>query len=355
MERKLNILIVDDDEGDRRQVRRALSKSAGSCECTDARDIGEAKAACLVREFDCVLVDYQLPGTDGLAAISTLHDLYPFMAIIMSTGQGDEMIATDAMKRGACDYLPKTSLATGSVWQAIENAVGRLDLQRQVARQRVELERSLSEQTTLLKEVHHRVKNNLQIISSLLRMQADLLKDPKAAEALRDSQNRVSSMAMVHEQLYADHQMGQVDFGQFCYTLVTTLLHSYDVSSRDILTRYHVSPVLLDADQAIPCGLILNELVTNAIKYAFPNERSGEIVCTVEETKGGSVHVAVSDNGVGLKDGFDCSNPSSLGLTLVNCLTDQLGGQLTVESKLGCTFSLVFQKEIRILAARSGQ
>jgi len=290
-----------------------------------------------------------------LVAVSTLHEMYPFMAIIMSTGQGDEMIATDAMKRGACDYLPKANLGTGSVWRAIENAVGRLDLQRQLARQRVELEHSLAEQTTLLKEVHHRVKNNLQIISSLLRMQADLLNDPKAAAALRDSQNRVSSMALVHEQLYADHETGQVDFGHFCYTLVNTLLYSYDAKSREITARFQVSPVLLIADQAIPCGLILNELVTNAIKYAFGVGQPGEIVCTVEETRSGSVRLAVADNGVGLKKNFDFANPTSLGLTLVNSLTEQLGGQVSVESSGGCMFSIVFQKEGRALAVRAGQ
>jgi len=354
MERKLNILIVDDDEGDRRQIRRALSRSGGSCECTDTRDFNEARAACLLREFDCVLLDYQLPGTDGLAAVSTLHEMYPFMAIIMSTGQGDEMIATDAMKRGACDYLPKAHLGVGSVWRAIENAVDRLDLQRQLARQRVELEHSLAMQTTLLKEVHHRVKNNLQIISSLLRMQADLLNEPKAAAALRDSQNRISSMALVHEQLYADQETGQVDFGHFCYTLVNSLLHSFNATSRDITARFQVSPVLLDADQAIPCGLILNELVTNAIKYAFKGGLPGEIVCTVEETRSGSVRLAVSDNGVGLEEGLDFANPTSLGLTLVNSLTEQLDGQVTVESIGGCMFSIVFQKQGRESDVRSG-
>jgi DNA-binding NtrC family response regulator len=125
MDRRLSILIVDDDDGDRRLITRSLKKADAPCDCVEARDLGEAMAACAAGRFDCAVVDYRLPGIDGLAAISALRDLYPHMGLIMSTGHGDEMVATDAKRRGAHDYLQKETLDAESIWRSIEAAVRR--------------------------------------------------------------------------------------------------------------------------------------------------------------------------------------------------------------------------------------
>jgi DNA-binding NtrC family response regulator len=131
METKISILIVDDDEGDRRQIKRALKEARVLCECTEAWDVEEAMDACEARAFDCAVIDYRLPGADGLAALTTLHDLYPNMAIVMSTGRVDGELAAEAMKRGACDFISKTNLDARSMRASIAMAVGRSRLERE--------------------------------------------------------------------------------------------------------------------------------------------------------------------------------------------------------------------------------
>ena len=140
MQRKLNILIADDDEGDRKQIRRALNQSGLQCICTETASIDEALEACKKCDFDSAIVDYRLPGRDGLAGITALHGHLPWMAIIMVTGQGDELVATEAMKRGSSDYIPKTQVTAQSIRRGIENSVEKALLQRTVAGAWEELE-----------------------------------------------------------------------------------------------------------------------------------------------------------------------------------------------------------------------
>ena len=208
-----------------------------------------------------------------------------------------------------------------------------------------ELRRSLHEKETLLKEVHHRVKNNLQVISSLLRMQSDLLKDSEASAALKESEQRVVSMALIHERLYGSRHMDRIDFAEYTHTLVGDLFYSYTGSADHVTGRLNITPVLLDVDQAIPCGLILNELVTNALKYAYPPGKSGEVVIDLGETPAGLVTLSVSDQGVGLPAGFDWQNSESMGLPIVDLLAKQIGGKLSVSSGRCTAFTVEFAKE----------
>jgi len=208
-----------------------------------------------------------------------------------------------------------------------------------------QLVRSLAEKNTLLQEVHHRVKNNLQVISSLLRMQGEVLKDQTAAAALKESHQRVLSMALIHEQLYGNKEMDQIDFAEFTQTLVSELFRSYAGTGDRVSHRTMVEEVRLQIDQAIPCGLILNELVTNALKYAYPNGKRGEVVIELRESDAGMVTLSVSDQGVGLPAEFDWSNSASMGLPIVDLLTQQLGGTLAVRTSPGASFTIEFPKD----------
>lgn len=223
---------------------------------------------------------------------------------------------------------------------------------RRLQAQEEELRRSLAEKDTLLFEVHHRVKNNLQMVSNLLRMQADLLSDAGANAALKESQHRVLSMAMIHERLYGRKEIDQVDFEEYAQTLVTELFHSYTGRAGQITSRLHTERVVLKSEQAIPCSLILNELVTNAIKYAYPNGRSGEVVIELKETGDGRVTLAVSDRGVGMPEGLDWENSGSIGMPIVALLTKQISGSLTVHSNQGTQIKIEFPKR-RIAAQAS--
>ncbi len=208
-----------------------------------------------------------------------------------------------------------------------------------------QLVRSLAEKNILFKEMHHRVKNNLQVISSLLRMQSELLKDQSAAAVLKESHQRVLSMALIHEQLYSNEAVSQINFTDFTERLVNELFQSYSADKGRVTCRLDTSPVHLLIDQAIPLGLILNELVTNAFKYAYPAETTGEVVISLHATPKRRVILTVSDEGVGLPDKFDWSGSKSMGLPIVELLTQQLGGTLTIRTKPGAAFTVEFPLE----------
>jgi len=206
------------------------------------------------------------------------------------------------------------------------------------------LSSALAAKELLLKEVHHRVKNNLQIISSLLSMGAEPLHDSAAARALHDSQERVQCMALIHERLHRDDEPDRLDFREYAAQLARDLFYSYGVDSERIGLRFELEPVSLGLNQAIPCGLILNELLTNSLKYAFPNERGGEILIKLHCGEDEIVKLTVADDGVGLPAEFDCKESQTLGLRIMNILGRQLDGAIEREACAGTVFSLTFPR-----------
>ena len=201
------------------------------------------------------------------------------------------------------------------------------------------LQASLHEKEVLLKEVHHRVKNNLQIIVSLLFLQSDQLKDPEDVTLFEDTQNRVKSMALVHESLYRTGDLAHFNFARYIERLSKDLLKSQTPAGSHINLRTELDEIAFDVDTAIPCGLILNELLTNALKYAFPDGRSGDIHIRLQ-AEGEHVTLRVRDTGIGFPEGFDFRKTESLGLQLVNMLTEQLGGTLTLTPEGGTTITV---------------
>ena len=212
-----------------------------------------------------------------------------------------------------------------------------------VERERIEeqIKASLQEKEVLLKEIHHRVKNNLQVISSLLDLQASHIQDERAIEMFRDSQNRVSSMGLIHERLYQAEDLARIDFSDYIQDLVNNLFYSYSVDATAVQPAIQVNEVVLDVDRGIPCGLIINELVSNSLKYAFPEGRSGEIQIILQNSAG-KVRLVVDDNGIGIPEGIDLQNTPSLGLKLVNTLVRQLKGTVTLERGEGTRFTIDF-------------
>jgi two-component sensor histidine kinase/sensor domain CHASE-containing protein len=197
----------------------------------------------------------------------------------------------------------------------------------------------------LLKEIHHRVKNNLQVISSLLDLQARAARDDETRRLLSESQGRVRSMALIHERLYGSGS-DAVNFADYARDLVTHLRHSWAGDSDRVAVDVDVENILLDMDSSVPCGLVINELLTNALKHAFPDGRAGRVAVSLRRGPGSSLELRVADDGVGLPPGVDPDNPGTLGLRIVNILCAQLRGTLAVErgpaDGHGTAFSLVF-------------
>jgi PAS domain S-box-containing protein len=206
-----------------------------------------------------------------------------------------------------------------------------------------QLEDALSEKTVLLKEVHHRVKNNLAVIAGLLGMQADTLDDPKASVALAESQQRVLSMALIHEYLYSTERLDRVNFGRYLEQLANELCASYAIKADLVTIAVDAEEIDVPVHRAIPCGLILNELLSNALKYAVPNGRSGEIHVRFARLPSGLLSLSCQDGGVGMPENFDWKNAKSLGLRIVGILVKQIDGEITLDrSKAGTRFELRF-------------
>lgn len=194
------------------------------------------------------------------------------------------------------------------------------------------MEVSLKEKEVLLREVHHRVKNNMQVISSILNLQSSYVSDEYALTLLKESQNRIKTMAYIHESLYQNKSFSSVDFSDYVYTLVNNIVQSYSASTEKIKLELNIDKVSLSLDSSIPAGLIINELITNAIKHAFPGDKQGIITFNLR-CENNFVFLELKDNGVGFAPGIDFENSHSLGLQLVNTLIEQIEGQLKFKSK----------------------
>ena len=206
---------------------------------------------------------------------------------------------------------------------------------------------SLAEKETLLKEVHHRVKNNMQVISSLLRLQEGRVKDKDAAALLKDSQNRIQSMALVYNKLYQSENLASINMTDYIKELSAGLVKSYAVSPVRVTVNVAPSNVFLDVDLAIPCGMVINELVTNSLKYAFPGNRKGQITISLKENEQG-LQLTVRDDGVGIPEDINLANTSTLGIKLVsNLVRDQLGGIIEIDRRHGTTYQINFPPERR--------
>ncbi len=208
------------------------------------------------------------------------------------------------------------------------------------------LRESLEEKEILLKEVHHRVKNNLQIVSSLLELQAASIEDEQARKVFMDSQDRIRSMGLIHEKLYRTGNLSHMDFGEYLENLAGRLFNAY-VSDPERVSLHIAAPnVSMGIDEAVPCGLIVNELMTNALKYAFQDGRKGEIRVGFDIDPDGRARLMVADNGVGLPVGLDPVNCETMGLQLVCILTRQLGGSIEVGAP-GTRFVIRFRSAMK--------
>lgn len=205
----------------------------------------------------------------------------------------------------------------------------------------INLESSLKEKELLLKEIHHRVKNNLQIIDSLLSLQTTGISSADASSALRESQNRIRSMALVHEKLYRSRDLSRINFREYIESLTASISKSY-VRNAGVIIEVKVDNIAMDIDRAIACGLIINELVSNSLKYAFKGDTPGKVNISLSESDGGFLLI-VSDNGAGLPKDIDFKNTSSLGLQLVVTLVEQLSGNIELMEGKGTTYRITFK------------
>jgi len=200
----------------------------------------------------------------------------------------------------------------------------------------------LKEKEILFQEIHHRLKNNLAIVSSILELQAGKSNDPDFIRAIKDSQRRIKTTALAHEVLYETDVLGAVDLSNFMEKLSNNVLESFIEENLRIKLKKHIDIQRMDIDHAIPLGLIVNELMTNSFKHAFPEKRNGEIELNITQ-KGDAIQFNFSDNGIGLPTGFDVESINSTGMIVIDSLIEQLEGELTIHTDNGTLFSITFK------------
>jgi len=206
-----------------------------------------------------------------------------------------------------------------------------------------QIKKSLQEKEVLLQEIHHRVKNNMQIISSLLNLQTQYVKDELALDVLKKSQNRVNSMASIHEKLYQSNDLTHIKFDDYIQRLVSDLFYSYNIHKDQIQTVFDVEDVELNMETAVPCGIIISEIVSNSLKHAFPKGKKGEIRISLKEHEN-TYELTISDDGIKFPENLDFKNTDSLGLQLTNNLVGQIDGKIELNRGNGTEFKIIFKE-----------
>ncbi len=219
------------------------------------------------------------------------------------------------------------------------------ELEERVVARTAELTTTLKEREVLLQEVHHRVKNNLQVIASLINMQMRKLEPGASRTGLEECRSRVDAIAMIHAKLYQSQDYSSVQFAEYARGLASSIFHAMGVSANNVALRMEIGSVSLTVDKAIPCGLILNELITNALKHAFPQNRHGIVQVQLQPSADGDMVLVVTDDGVGIPADFNPHHSESLGMLLVSTLTEQLDGRLEITRGRGTAIRIIFPAE----------
>jgi two-component sensor histidine kinase len=342
MDTQLRILLIEDSEDDAVLLLRELRRS-GFALTFERVDKPDAMLAALHQQsWDLIVCDYSMPEFSAPAALKLLQEQHLDIPFIIVSATIGEDVAVAAMKAGAHDYIIKGKLAR--LAPAIERELreAKVRLARRQAEEQIKA--SLREKEALLREIHHRVKNNLQIISSLLNLQAEYLKDNQALEVFQNSQNRIELMALIHEKLYQSEDLAKINFAEYIQELATNLFSAYTLKSDALDLALDLEDVFLDIDTAVPCGLIVNELVSNALKHAFPSGKSGKVCVKLYSVNHNKTVLIINDDGVGFFEEIDFRNTESLGLQLVNTLTQQIDGTIDLNKSHGSEFKIIFPK-----------
>ena len=333
----MRVLYIDDDPGIGRLVQRRLERAgfvvslaAGSTQGLDLARSGT---------FDAIALDHYMPGRDGLEILADLHALPAAPPVIFVTGAEEPRIAVAALKAGAADYVVKDAQGAfiDMMGAAIRHAIAQRrmqaaqeDAERQLVESHARLERLTAQQSILLREVNHRVANSLQLISSLIAMQARRVPDAAARDMLSQAAARVDAVSLIHRRLYTSDDIQIVAMDQYLKGLIEEFRRTLDTDDGHSL-RVEADPVTLATDRAVSVGLIVNELVMNALKYAYPDTRSGAVRIILRHDAADCVRLSVEDDGVGYPGSGEPARGSGLGATIVAAMTKNLHGTLDLD------------------------
>jgi two-component sensor histidine kinase len=339
----LHILLVEDNPADVRLLCEMFSNERpDTYAITHFPRLGQALNFLARDAVDIVLLDLGLPNEGGVDTVRRVRKLAPQVPLIVLTCRDDDAMVAEAMLEGAQDYLVKGQIEQRALPRALRHAIERFSMLTKAAHTNIELEQRVLEKDILLSEIHHRVKNSLQVVSSLLSLESARIQDPSINEVLQSTQNRIRSMALIHQTLYQSRDFARVDFNAFLLSFVPTLIQSYSVQPDQVSLTIHVAEVRLPIDAAIPCGLIVNELISNALKHAFPDGRKGTICISFTQDDDNHATLSVADDGIGIPEGFSFERSDTLGVQLVYLLAGQIAGTVSCTRSAPTSFALRF-------------
>jgi signal transduction histidine kinase len=354
-----SILVIEDNIEMNKFICEILSEEYNVDSAYDGQE-GLKKA--VSSKPDLIISDIMMPvmAGDELARKIKFNSSLESIPIIILTANSNENLKVELLKIGVHDYLNKPFTIEelkARVNNTIKLKTARDRLQKElksqsnditelveeIAVKKNSVETSLKEKEVLLKEIHHRVKNNLQIISSLLNLQSKLIKDPLTLEALRESKNRIRSMALIHEKLYQSKNFLTVNLEDYVRELIRYLFDTYDIGQKRITHNIMIRDVFINIDIAISLGLIINELISNSLKHGFEKKiTNGEVVVLIDNNNKNEYCLVVKDNGDGLPDNFDLESSKTLGMQLVSTLVAQIQGKIEVFNEKGAEFKITF-------------
>jgi two-component sensor histidine kinase/CheY-like chemotaxis protein len=339
----LTILLIEDNPADVAMIRELLSDHRGSpfdIVCADR--LSAAKEFFAGRGIDIILLDLGLPDSQGLDTLRWVREHAVDVPVVVLTMLDNEETGLNALKEGAQDYLVKGQMNGPLIARSLRYAIERDRIEKELKKNRDTLEELVSEKETLLREIHHRVKNNLQLISGLLDMTRMGTPDEATSTILTDLMLKIQTMAQIHTRLYESRQVGKICLSTQIQDLINGLSTIYSGKGHDIRCEIDSRDVFLPVDRAIPCGLAMNEILSNAYKHAFSGRKKGCIrISALQEN--GRICITVCDNGIGLPARFDINRTGGLGIQLIRTLVQhQLKGSVTMKSGKGTAVRMEF-------------
>jgi two-component sensor histidine kinase/CheY-like chemotaxis protein len=339
----MTILLIEDNPADVEIIRELLSDQNGSSFDIACADRVSAAAPFFAKGgIDIILLDLGLPDSQGLDTLRLVRDKAGEVPIVVLTMLDNEETGLNALKDGAQDYLVKGQMNGPSIARSLRYAIERGRIEKELKKNRDSLEEMVAEKETLLREIHHRVKNNLQLIAGLLDMTLMGSSDEAIKSILTDLKLKIQTMAQVHTRLYESRQIGKINITDQCMDQITALSNIFSHEGHEIRCTINKEELFLPVDQALPCALVINEILSNAYKHAFEGRKNGTIkISTLREND--RVRIAIRDNGIGLPENFDIDRPGSLGVTLIRTIIrHQLKGEVMFNSRNGTEISMEF-------------
>ena len=349
--RRSRLLYIDDDAGLCRLMARAMERRG--FEVTTAPDGPQGVSLAAAGGYDAVAVDHYMPGQDGLATLEQLRALPAPPPVVYVTGSDESRLAVAALKAGAVDYVVKSTAEDFQdlLASALEQAIRQVRLRRErdaaeraLGEANARLEAIVARQEVLLREVNHRVANSLQLIASLVHLQAGALEDASAKAALADTQARIAAVMQVHRRLYTSDDVQNVDMAEYLKGLIAELQQSLPAAAGgEHPIRLSAEPIRLNPDKAVSLGVMVAELVTNAFKYAYPDGGRGEVRVALQAGAADRLRLVVEDDGQGMGDKVEARG-TGLGQRVIAAMARSLGTRVEYDhSHRGARAVMAFQ------------